>query len=84
VVDVVEVLVQWQARHSLKQIARSTGMSRNTVRRYLARVAAVGLRREPGLTEIGVAGTDRESVSGAGLPGQHNRLRGAGAGSHPS
>jgi transposase len=47
VVDVVEVLVQWQARRSLKQIARSTGMSRNTVRRYLARVAAVGLRREP-------------------------------------
>ncbi len=47
VVDVVEVLVQWQAGRSLKQIARSTGMSRNTVRRYLAAVTAVGLRREP-------------------------------------
>ena len=46
VVDVVEVLVQWQARRSVKQIVRSTGMARNTVRRYLARVAAAGMRRD--------------------------------------
>ncbi len=28
--DVVEVLVHWQARRSLKQIARSTGMAGST------------------------------------------------------
>jgi transposase len=47
VVDVVEVLVQWQARRSIKQIVCSTGMARNTVRHYLAQLAAAGLRREP-------------------------------------
>jgi transposase len=46
VVDAVEVLVQWQAKRSIKQIVRSTGMARNTVRRYLGRVTAVGLRRD--------------------------------------
>ncbi len=46
-IDVIEVLVQWQGGRSVKQIARSTGMARNTVKRYLARVAAAGLRRAP-------------------------------------
>ena len=45
--DVVEVLVHWQAGRSLKQIVRSTGLARNTVRRYLARAAAAGARRQP-------------------------------------
>jgi transposase len=49
VVDVLEVLVQWQAGRSVKQIARSTGMARNTVKRYLARVTGAGLRRAPAL-----------------------------------
>lgn len=49
VVDVVEVLVQWQAKRSVKQIVRSTGMARNTVRRYMARVSAAGLRRDQAL-----------------------------------
>lgn len=47
--DVVEVLVHWQAGRSMKQIARSTGLARNTVRKYLAEVARAGLRRQPAL-----------------------------------
>jgi transposase len=49
VVDVIEVLVQWQAKRSIKQIVRSTGMARNTVKRHLARLAEAGLRREPAM-----------------------------------
>jgi transposase len=47
VIDVIEVLVQWQGGRSVKQIARSTGLARNTVKRYLARVTGAGLRRAP-------------------------------------
>lgn len=45
VVDVVEVLVQWQAGRKVKQISRSTGLARNTVRKHLARANQAGLRR---------------------------------------
>jgi response regulator of citrate/malate metabolism len=38
--DVVEVLVQWQTGRRVKQIARSTGLARNTVRKYLAQVTS--------------------------------------------
>jgi transposase len=50
VIDVIEVLVHWQGGRSVKQIARSTGMARNTVKRYLARVTGAGLRRAPALS----------------------------------
>jgi len=46
--DVVEVLVQWQTGRRVKQIARSTGLARNTVRKYLAQVTSrAGLPRQP-------------------------------------
>jgi transposase len=45
--DIVEVLVHWQAGRSVKQIARSTGLARNTVRKYLAMAAGAGVRRQP-------------------------------------
>jgi hypothetical protein len=48
--DVVEVLVQWQTGRRVKQIARSTGLARNTVRKYLAQVSSrAGLQRQPAL-----------------------------------
>jgi transposase len=48
--DVVEVLVQWQTGRRVKQIARSTGLARNTVRKYLAQVTSrAGLQRQPAL-----------------------------------
>lgn len=53
--DVVEVLVHWQAKRSLKQIARSTGMARNTVKKYLALAAQAGIRREPVLSRSELA-----------------------------
>ena len=53
--DVVEVLVHWQARRSLKQIARSTGMARNTIKKYLGLAAQAGTTREPALTRAELA-----------------------------
>jgi transposase len=47
--DVVEVLVHWQAGRTVKQIVRSTGMARNTVRKYLAAVQRAGLEATPAL-----------------------------------
>jgi transposase len=48
--DVVEVLVQWQVGRRVKQIARSTGLARNTVRKYLAQVTSrAGLQKQPAL-----------------------------------
>lgn len=58
--DVVEVLVHWQARRSLKQIARSTGMARNTIKRYLGLAARAGITREPVLSRGELAARLRE------------------------
>ena len=44
--DVVALGGITTAYRSIKQIVCSTGMARNTVRRYLARVTAAGLRRD--------------------------------------
>ena len=43
VADVVEVLQHWQARHSLRHLARSVGMGRDRLRRIVARAEADGI-----------------------------------------
>jgi transposase len=53
--DVVEVLVHWQAGRTVKQIVRTTGMARNTVRKYLAAAERAGLKREPVLPKAELA-----------------------------
>ncbi|MGH8302066.1 MAG: IS21 family transposase [Steroidobacteraceae bacterium] len=63
--DVVEVLVHWQAGRSLKQIVRSTGMARNTVRKYLAVGEAAGIERERALSRAELAA--RLGPNGAGV-----------------
>src|SRR5262252_3127712 len=61
--DVDEVLVHWQARRSLKQIARSTGMARNTIKKYLGLAAQAGITREPALTRAELAARLRQNGS---------------------
>jgi transposase len=41
--QVVEILRRWQARESIRAIAQSTGLARNSVRRYLRAAAELGL-----------------------------------------
>ena len=44
-VEVEEIIRQWQAGRGIKAIAHSTGISRNTIRKYLLTVQNIGLKR---------------------------------------
>jgi transposase len=50
-IDVKEVLRRWQAGHSIRKIARETGMDRKTVARYLATVRELELPHDRELSE---------------------------------
>src|SRR5215467_4067761 len=43
VIDICEILVHWHAGRSKNEIAGSLGLSRNTVRKYVAAAEAAGL-----------------------------------------
>jgi transposase len=43
VVDITEILVHWHAGRSVSQVARSLGVDRNTVRKYVAPAVAAGI-----------------------------------------
>ena len=43
--DVTEILVHWQAGRSFKQIVRSLGVSRNTVRKYVELARSLGFQQ---------------------------------------
>lgn len=51
--EVIEVVRRWQAGESQRRIARATGLSRNTVEKFL-RVGGGG-RRQPGGEPPGAA-----------------------------
>ena len=44
-VDIVEVIRRWQKGNSQRHIASGTGLSRDTVRKYLAEAEEVGVSR---------------------------------------
>ena len=41
-VEITEVVRQWQAGRGIREITRSTGISRNTIRKYIAYSAENG------------------------------------------
>jgi transposase len=43
VVDITEILVHWHAGRSISQVARSLGVDRSTVRKYVAPAVAAGI-----------------------------------------
>jgi len=45
-VEIAEVIRQWQAGRGIREIARSTGLARNTVRKYLLIAQSCGLVRD--------------------------------------
>ena len=51
-VEVTEVIRQWQAGRGIREITRSTGLARNTIRKYLLTAKGCGLARDgPAPTE---------------------------------
>lgn len=51
-VEITEVIRQWQAGRGIREITRSTGLSRNTIRKYVLTAQSAGLVRDgPPLTE---------------------------------
>ena len=45
VIDICEIFVHWHAGRSKNEIAGSLGLSRNTVRKYVAAAEAAGMCR---------------------------------------
>ena len=45
-VQIAEVIRQWQAGRGIREITRSTGLSRNTIRKYLLTAQNCGLARD--------------------------------------
>ncbi|MBT9163697.1 MAG: hypothetical protein DDT24_00617 [Chloroflexi bacterium] len=45
-VEITEVIRQWQASRGIRGIARSTGVARNTIRKYLLTAQSCGLVRD--------------------------------------
>ena len=45
-VEITEVVRQWQAGRGIREITRSTGLARNTIRKYLLTAQSCGLARD--------------------------------------
>jgi len=45
-VEITEVIRQWQAGRGIREIARSTGLARNTIRKYILTAQGCGLARD--------------------------------------
>jgi len=45
-VEITEVIRQWQAGRGIREITRSTGLARNTIRKYILTAQSRGLVRD--------------------------------------
>lgn len=64
-VEVIEILRRWQAGASMRAVARGTGLSRNTIRKYIEAAGRCGLTRDgPSPTEPQLAELVRLNVAG--------------------
>jgi hypothetical protein len=45
-VEITEVVRQWQAARGIRETTRSTGISRNTIRKYILIAHSFGLNRD--------------------------------------
>lgn len=64
-VDIIEVIRRWQAGGTVRGLARATGLSRNTIRRYVQAAEACGLTRAgPPPTESQILALVQLNVAG--------------------
>ena len=71
-VQIAEVARRWQAGNSQRSIATGTGLSRNTIRKYLP------VAKETGVSREGPASRGHRPCQFSGLPGQRSwKLPGA-------
>ena len=72
--EIQEVIRRWQARNSLRQIASGTGLSRDTVRKYVAAAQSEGIAQDgptPGEEQLSrLAGVSHSGPRRSGTPGQ--------------
>jgi hypothetical protein len=75
--EVTDILLRWQSGVPVKQIVRSTGHSRNTVRKYVSAVTRAGVARDGDLSSrelwAAVAGDPLRAVA-AGRPRHSDEL----------
>ena len=50
--EIQEIIRRWQAGEGYRQIASGTGLSRNTVRKYLTAAKAGGITREATVLKV--------------------------------
>ena len=72
--EIQEVIRRWQAGNSLRHIASGTGLSRETVRKYVAAAQAEGIAQDgppPGEGQLSrLSGVSQAGPRQAGTPGQ--------------
>ncbi len=72
--ELQEVIRRWQAGNSLQQIASGTGLSRDTVRKYVAAAQAEGNAQDGPTPAEGqlsrLSGVSQAGPRQAGTPGQ--------------
>jgi hypothetical protein len=75
--EIQEVLRRWQAGESQRAVARATGLSRNTVEKYVGTAVAAGLQASgpPAAEEfatLAVAGMVRANATLSVVPPAHH------------
>ena len=72
--EIQEVIRRWQARNSLRHIASGTGLSRETVRKYVAAAQSEGIAQDgpaPGEEQLSrLSGVSQSGPRQSGTPGQ--------------
>jgi transposase len=71
-VEITEIIRQWQAGRGIREIARSTGLSRNTIRKYVLTGQSCGIERAgPPLAESQLIALVQLNRSGPREPALH-------------
>ncbi|MFC1981280.1 hypothetical protein ACFLVN_03450 [Chloroflexota bacterium] len=74
--EITEVIRQWQAGRGIREITRSTGLARNTIRKYLLTAQSCGLARDGAVTNRVSTACPGAAEQGWSPPGSSAHQRG--------